>query len=186
MRRLCYAGAMLIGYVDVKPGRAELFRAAICGALLAATGCSRPAGPAVTPATAREVLAATRNTGAKVVLVNMWASWCGSCRLEFPDLVKLERAYRDRGLKVVLVSWDDNTGDATKFLAKQGVEFASFIKSDKQSDVDFLNAFEPRWTGALPTTFLFDDAGKLRDFWEGAVTHETFQQKVESVMGGKT
>ena len=140
----------------------------------------------VTPVTSREVLAATRDTGAKVVLVNMWASWCGPCRMEFPDLVKLERVYRDRGLKVVFVSWDDTAADAGKFLAKQGVNFPSFIKSEAEREADFLNTFEPRWTGALPATFLFDGAGKLRDFWEGAVTYETFQQKVETVMGGKT
>jgi len=154
--------------------------------LLAGCGRAEKSLPVVTPATAQEVLAATHNTGAKVVLVNMWASWCGPCRAEFPDLLKLERAYRERGLKVVLVSWDETAADAGKFLAQQGVEFASFLKSDKQTEVDFLTAFEPKWAGAIPATFLFDSAGKLWDFWEGAVSYEEFQQKVESIMGGKT
>lgn len=162
------------------------FRAGlVLSALLA--GCGRSENlPAVSPATAREVLAATRNTGAKLVLVNLWASWCGPCRAEFPDLLKLERAYRERGLKVVLVSWDETADDARKFLAQQGVEFPSYIKSPAERDETFLEAFGSKWTGALPATFLFDGAGKLVDSWEGMASYETFQQKVESAMGGKT
>jgi peroxiredoxin len=101
-------------------------------------------------------------------------------------LLKLERAYRERGLKVVLVSWDETADDARKFLAQQGVEFPSYIKSPAERDETFLEAFGSKWTGALPATFLFDGAGKLVDSWEGMASYETFQQKVESAMGGKT
>jgi len=157
------------------------------GAML--TGCGEPKNlvlPAVTPATSSEVLAATRDADAKVVLVNMWASWCGPCRMEFPDLVKLQKDYAARGLKVVFVSWDDTPQIASKFLAKQGVTTASFIKSSAQGDQDFINSINPKLTGAIPATLIYDSTGKLRDMWEGAVSYEEFSQKINSVLGGQT
>ena len=153
---------------------------------VALAGCSRASLPPVTPATAGDVTKAARSANAKVVLVNLWASWCGPCREEFPDLVRLQRDYELRGLKVIFVSWDDSPQIAAKFLAKQGVSSASFIKSDNQNDQQFLAGIEPRLSGAIPATLLYDGDGKLREFWEGAVTYDVFQKKVESVLGGKT
>ena len=161
--------------------RAVMFLAAA----LIGCGGSRDLPP-VTPATAQDITKATRSAGAKVVLVNLWASWCGPCREEFPDLVRLQRDYETRGLKVIFVSWDDNPQIAAKFLSRQGVASASFIKADSQNDQDFLAGIEPKLSGAIPATLLYDGAGKLRDFWEGAVTYDTFKQKVETVMGGTT
>lgn len=142
--------------------------------------------PTVSPATSKEVLAATRDSGAKVVLVNMWASWCGPCREEFPDLVKLQRDYEARGLKVVFVSWDDTAEDAARFLAKQGVATPSFIKSSAQGDQNFIESISPKLTGAIPATLIYDGTGKLRDMWEGSVSYEEFAQKVNAVLGGQT
>ncbi len=152
-------------------------------------GCGEPKNlvlPTVTPATSKEVLAATHDSGAKAVLVNMWASWCGPCRMEFPDLVKLQKDYESRGLKVVFVSWDDTPEIAAKFLAKQGVTTPSFIKSNSQGDQSFVESLSPKLTGAIPATLIYDNTGKLRDLWEGSVTYEEFAQKVNAVLGGQT
>jgi thiol-disulfide isomerase/thioredoxin len=154
-------------------------------AVLAGCGGSKNLPP-VTPATAQEIAKAVRSAGSKAVLVNLWATWCGPCREEFPALVKLQRDYEARGLKVIYVSWDDSPEIAAKFLARQGVTSASFIKADSQNDQQFLAGIEPKLSGAIPATLIYDGSGKLREFWEGAVTYETFRKKVESVMGGTT
>ena len=141
----------------------------------------------VTPTTAKELARTVRESGAsgaKVVLVNMWASWCVPCRKEFPDLVRIERDYRDRGLRLVFVSWDENAQMARAFLAKQGVDFPSLIKADYQSDTEFVEQFESRWTGAFPATFIYDASGKLRDFWEGAAPYGKFEKSVLKVLNG--
>jgi thiol-disulfide isomerase/thioredoxin len=153
---------------------------------VALVGCTPKNLPPVTPVTAQELIRATHGTGAKVVLVNLWASWCGPCREEFPNLVKLQRVYEPRGLKVIFVSWDDTPQIAARFLAKQGVTSPAFIKADSQNDQDFINGIEPRLTGAIPATLLYDGTGTLRDFWEGAASYERFEQKVQSIIGGKT
>jgi thiol-disulfide isomerase/thioredoxin len=150
--------------------------------LLAGCGGEEPGGPALLPVSAAELRRAVREPGAKVVLVNMWATWCAPCREEFPDLLRLQRAYRQRGLRVLLVCWDADARQARKFLARQGVDFPSFMKSDAESDAGFIDAFEPRWTGAFPATFIYDESGTLRHFWEGKASYATFEEKIRNVL----
>ncbi|HYM81181.1 MAG TPA: TlpA disulfide reductase family protein, partial [Candidatus Limnocylindria bacterium] len=100
-----------------------------------------------------------REPGAEVVLVNIWATWCAPCREEFPDLMRLNERYRDRGLRLILVSADfeDQLPLARRFLAKQGVDFPSYLKTG--DDMRFINAMDSRWTGALPATLIYDGRG---------------------------
>ncbi len=141
--------------------------------------------PPVTAAAAQDVLRAVHESGSKVVLLNMWASWCGPCRQEFPDLVRVQREFEPKGLKVVFVSWDDTTDEAAAFLAKQGVTAPSFLKVNKQSDQDFLAALEPKLTGALPTTLIYNGQGKLVQFWEETASYEKFKAAVEKALDQK-
>ena len=156
--------------------------------LLASVGCGRSSatGPAVIPATSKNVLQAVREPGAKVVLVNMWATWCGPCREEFPGIVKLAKNFHDRGLRVVFVSWDDDAAVAQRFLAQQGVDFPCYIKVNSERDPDFINAIDPRWTGAFPATMVYDGSGKLRAFWEGAASYATFEKAISDVLNQQT
>ena len=160
----------------------------LCLAGLLLAGCSRPAhGPApeVKPATAQEIRQAMAAPGAKAVLVNLWASWCAPCRAEFPDLVKLQKDYAARGLRVVFVSWDDSPEIAARFLAKQGVTEPSFIKSDAEGDIAFLSGIDERLTGALPSTLVYDAAGRLRWWHEGTATYAEFESKVLEALNSK-
>jgi len=137
----------------------------------------------VTPVTAADIQKMVRDSGAKAVLVNMWATWCGPCRQEFPGLVRVAHKYQGQGLKVLLVSADTETDlpAVKKFLAEHGVEFPAYLKAEK--DQEFIDGMGKQWTGALPATFLFDGTGKLRDFWEGETTFSVFEQKVVEVLG---
>ena len=140
----------------------------------------------VTPVTAADIQKAVRDSGAKAVLVNMWATWCGPCREEFPGLVSVAHKYQGHGLKVLLVSADSaaDLPAVKKFLAERGVEFPAYLKAEK--DQEFIDGMGKQWTGALPATFLFDGTGKLRDFWEGGATFNVFEQKVVEVLGKQT
>jgi thiol-disulfide isomerase/thioredoxin len=171
------AGVLMYG------GAMKWAAAMICLAI----GCAQqPAGDlSVKPVTAAQLLEAVRAPGAKAVLVNVYATWCEPCRKEFPDLVKLERSYRDKGLRLLFVSADDedNLPAVKEFLAKQGVAFPTYLKAQK--DMEFINSMEPRWDGSLPVTLLYDSAGRQRDFWVGMKDYKTFEEKLKPILEEK-
>jgi thiol-disulfide isomerase/thioredoxin len=98
------------------------------------------------------------------LLVNFWATWCGPCREEFPDLVEIRGQYGPDTLDFVLVSLDDPTeiGKAVpEFLAEaRATAFPSYLLNADDSDAA-INLVDPTWSGELPATFLYDRSGAL-------------------------
>ena len=102
----------------------------------------------------------------KVVVYDLWATWCAPCRAELPQLVKLEAKLRSQGVEVITISADEpeQKAAAEKFIAKYGVQGPTYLRQAK-SDDHFINAIDPKWSGALPALFLYDKSGrKVRSF----------------------
>jgi thiol-disulfide isomerase/thioredoxin len=102
----------------------------------------------------------------KVVLVNFWATWCPPCLAELPDLVKLEQRLKSKGFQLVYVSADDpeESAKAKNVLASKGVASPGYLKAAK-NDEKFINAIDPKWSGAVPALFLYDRQGrKVKSF----------------------
>ena len=152
--------------------------ALLAATLLAAT----PTAPPPAPATGEQILDAVRAANNKVVVVNVWATWCIPCREEFPDLLRLRRDYQDRGVMLLLVSGDfaGERGQAAAFLSEQGVDFPTYIKTG--DDMQFINTFDPKWSGALPATFIYDGQGRLRHALLGKSSYAQFEAKVLDVL----
>jgi hypothetical protein len=60
------------------------------------------------------------------------------------------------------------------------VDFPTFLKEGK--DMEFIKGLNPRWTGALPATFVYDARGELRSFHEGRTTHAALESLVVAAM----
>ena len=148
----------------------------------AASDTSSPREIAITPITGPKLLELVRASKARAVLVNVWATWCIPCREEFPEILRLRADYRSRGLEVILVSgdFDDTLVEARKFLAEQGVDFATYVKSG--GDMEFINTLDPDWSGALPATFVFDPTGKRHHSLFGKGTYDAFEKSVLDVL----
>ena len=103
-----------------------------------------------------------KNPTDKPRLINAWATWCGPCVTEFPDLVTIHRMYRGRGLEVVTVSADfpENRDAALQFLKKQQASTRNLILSSDDSYA-LVEALDPAWPGALPYTILVAPGGKV-------------------------
>ena len=162
-----------------------LRRLLLLAALLATPGAIPVERIELTPATSQQVLESVRAAGARVAIVNVWASWCIPCRQEFPDLVRLYRAYKDRGVTLLLVSGDfaSDTSAAKEFLAEQGVDFRTFLKAQK--DELFIDGFDPAWTGALPATFVYDRSATRRHSFLAPVTYAALEREVKTLLEQK-
>ena len=103
-----------------------------------------------------------RNVGEHLRLINAWATWCGPCVTEFPDLVATFRMYRGRGLEVVTVSADfpDARADALKFLQARHASMRNVIL-DSDDSYALVDALDPKWPGALPYTILVAPGGEI-------------------------
>ena len=93
----------------------------------------------------------------KVVLLNVWATWCGPCRQEIPELRAIHSAYKDRGLELIGVSVDaDGSDDAIRdFTRDFKMDYAIWRDPNEGVNATF------RMSG-VPATFLIDRQGVLR------------------------
>jgi thiol-disulfide isomerase/thioredoxin len=106
----------------------------------------------------------------KVVLVNFWATYCVPCRKEMPALVALHQRLGAKGFLFITVSADEieQEKDAAAFLDKTKVAAPFYIKRAKDDDA-FINALDPKWSGALPASYLYDRQGKKVKSYFGEV-----------------
>jgi peroxiredoxin len=109
------------------------------------------------------------NHSGKLRLVNVWATWCGPCVAEFPDLVTIYRMYRDRDFEFVTISTDesDKKPKALQFLQKQQASNTNYIFSGNKYDL--IEGIDPNWQGALPYTILVEPGGKIVYSREGPI-----------------
>jgi len=168
-------------------------------AIAAATLCApRAAGsaagdagvphPPIRAATVATILAEARASQAPAVLINVWATWCDPCREEMPDLLRFYRAHRGDGLRLVLLSADDDdAGPGVAAALAQAAAQAGlvgaldaqvYLKAD--GDMKLIDALDPRWSGALPATFLFDRDGRRVQSWLAPLTQAELERSLGS------
>ncbi len=132
----------------------------------------------------RQLAAAIAREKGHVVLVNFWATWCVPCREEFPDLVRLEKSYRGRGLRILGVSTDlaKDLPKVEKFLAAGHPDFPNYRKKSGGDDQDFIESVDPKWGGELPFTLLYGRDGKKARVLSGKQSYADFERAVAALM----
>ena len=112
----------------------------------------------------------------KVILVNFWATWCGPCKVEIPDLIELQREYPDQ-LVVVGIDVLDEWSRVKPFADNLKVNYP-LLDANNRKDVE--DAFGPMW--GLPTSVIIGRDGKVAKRHSGIATKEQFKQYVESLL----
>jgi peroxiredoxin len=116
------------------------------------------------------VAAQAKNVGGtKLRLINVWATWCGPCVIEFPELVSVHRIYRGREFEVVTLCADDASKrqKALEFLKAQQASTRNYA-FDKGDPYALIEALDPKWQGALPHTIVVAPGGEVVYRSEGA------------------
>lgn len=159
--------------------REFLAAGAALGSLLAAPAPA--AGAAGAPAIARVSAAELRRLldaqRGKVVVLNLWATWCPPCRHEMPDLDRLQRAHADDGLVVITVS--DETAEQIATLP--GYSAMSLVKGR----LDSTATSSPLYVGphvARPVTHVIGRDGVLRETLLGGQTAAALEEKVAPLL----
>ena len=118
----------------------------------------------------------------KPLLINFWATWCGPCREEFPDLVKLGRDH-DGKLDLITISLDEASeinSEVPKFLAqmKSGSPAYLLKESDESAAIELVSK---DWQGALPFTILFNAEGEAVYSVQGKFKPDVLTAEIEKL-----
>ena len=111
----------------------------------------------------------------KVVVVDFWATWCAPCRVEIPGYIALQKKYESQGLVIVGMSVDaQGPGVVKKFIEQHGINYRIVMAND-----DVQAAFGgAEGLTAIPTTFIIDRTGKIRDRKVGAEHTDAFEARL--------
>jgi len=110
------------------------------------------------------------NDSEKLRLINVWATWCGPCRIEYPEFIKVHRMFGQRDFEFVSLSTDKvkKQDAALKFLKESNSAVNNYIYSEEDKYA-MIEAVDPDWNGALPYTILVEPGGKKVWSYQGEV-----------------
>lgn len=112
----------------------------------------------------------------KLLMVNFWASWCGPCELEAPDLVALYEKYGDRlELYGVNATFYDKERQARQFVEDFSLNFP--ILMDRDGEATKLYKIS-----TFPTTLLIDQDGVVKERVVGVITREQWEERIDALL----
>ncbi len=113
----------------------------------------------------------------KVILLNYWATWCGPCKVEIPDLIALQDQYRDKGFVVLGVSQDDDPATLRDFAGTWKMNYPVLVGRDTPELLDAQGAL---W--GLPTSYLIGRDGTICTRHLGPAKKSEFEREIKALL----
>jgi peroxiredoxin len=204
---LTLAGVILISALgssscnsnEVAPNNAPANRAVNAPAANVSPAANAPSPPAIVsvPPDVRDIKLQTLDGGSlklsdytdKVIVMNLWATWCGPCRLEMPELVKMSKEYKSRGLVVLGVATSYNEQNdqvhVKEFIKSQSVPY-KIIWDDGTLSAPMVQAVQGR--AVIPQSFVISRDGRIVKHFQGFSQYSTPQlmrQAIEEALNEK-
>jgi thiol-disulfide isomerase/thioredoxin len=120
----------------------------------------------------------------KVLVLNFWATWCGPCVAEFPELVALDAKYRDKGVKFIGITADDAEDVQPKvipFIKKHQVKF-DIVQQNLEDSEEIMNQITKDWNGVIPVTVVYDKQGNLAYSRFGIIDRDLLGAEIEKAL----
>ena len=123
----------------------------------------------------------------KVIFLNFWATWCGPCRNEMPDIQKLYEEYSAQGgdAEVVIlgiagpeIGQEGSSGDIAGFMEENGYTYP--VLMDESGEM-----FDQYGISAFPTTFMIDRDGNVYGYVPGQMTEDIMRSVIEQTLNGE-
>ena len=114
----------------------------------------------------------------KPIILNFWASWCGPCKMEMPELQEFYEEYGEE-IHFLLVSVDDSVDTAKDFIEKEGYTFPVYFDTTSMGAYTY-------GASSIPLTFFIDAEGNLTAYYMGAMSESILRQGVEMIYTPET
>lgn len=150
--------------------------AAAAALVVTALASAEPVAPQAAPAwQLKDVdgnIVSSEQFKGKVVVIDFWATWCPPCRHEIPGYIELQKKYQEQGLVIVGVSLDQQgPGIVKRFMKATKINYPIVMGDD--AVIEAFGGVE-----AIPTTFIIDRDGQIRDRKVGAEETEAYEQRL--------
>jgi hypothetical protein len=116
--------------------------------------------------------------------VNLWSTTCVPCMVELPELVAINRMYRQRHFELYTITTDppDRREAAEKILREKHVSSANYIFDSEDRDT-LAEALDPQWGGPLPYTILIEPGGNIVRRWKDGFDPAELKSEISTRLG---
>lgn len=151
---------------------------------VATTAADAPHAPAFMPSFELRDLQGRRVSSSrfkgKVLMVDFWASWCAPCVKEMPHFQALYEKYQKKGLEIIGITLDVEPADVRKVMDETGARY-TILFADEEGRIQEAFGVE-----GIPTTFLIDRKGRIREKIVGFAYQEEFEEILEGLLTPKS